>query len=331
MATNPNNAIGTNAAYGGRTSPKAFNDVLASFKGRGIISGWEISPNSGMTVSLGGDGEHRDVAYAEDSAGNMTSVDNISESPINLTIAAAPATQSRIDAIVVYVNNPPQGTSTATDNYGAVGILDVQGATASTPLKPDDAAIRTAITADGASGATAYYVVLGYITIANGTTTITSSIIEQGEMAELNEALVGIPDNSITASKLSWASVIDKIYPVGSIYMSTNNVSPATFIGGTWQVIKDTFLLSAGDTYTAGNTGGEATHKLTVQEMPSHSHNFREYYNTYWDNVTQDRHAVAYNNNTSGSSSAYTNNTGGNQAHNNMPPYLVVYVWKRTA
>ena len=161
--------------------------------------------------------------------------------------------------------------------------------------------------------------------------TITSNLIEQGAMAELNDALVGIPDGSITEAKLDWSSLMDKIYPVGSIYMSTNNVSPATFMGGTWQVIKDTFLLSAGDTYTAGDTGGEATHKLTSQEMPSHSHTYREYWNTYWDNVDHGRWAVAYNDDANASSSGHTNTTGGNQAHNNMPPYLVVYVWKRTA
>ena len=127
------------------------------------------------------------------------------------------------------------------------------------------------------------------------------------------------------------SAILDVAYPVGTIYTSTSNVSPETFLGGTWVQIKDTFLLTAGDTYTAGATGGEATHTLTVQEMPSHSHNFREYWNTYWDGATQDRHAVAYNDNTSGSSSAYTNNTGGGQAHNNMPPYLVVYAWERTA
>jgi hypothetical protein len=67
-------------------------------------------------------------------------------------------------------------------------------------------------------------------------------------------------------------AALNIIYPVGSIYMSVNNVSPETFMGGTWEQIKDTFLLSAGDTYTAGATGGEATHTLTVEEIPSHTH-----------------------------------------------------------
>lgn len=61
-------------------------------------------------------------------------------------------------------------------------------------------------------------------------------------------------------------------YPVGSIYMSVNSTSPASLFGGTWQQIKDRFLMCAGSTYKAGGTGGEASHTLTVKEMPSHSH-----------------------------------------------------------
>lgn len=212
MATNPNNAIGTNAAYGGRTSPKAFNDVLSAFDGRGILSGWQVAPNSGMAIALGGDGDNRDVAIAEDNAGNMTTVNNISGSPVSFAIAAAPASQSRIDAIVVYVNNPPQGASSVTDNYGAVGILDVQGTVAGTPAKPNDSDIRTAITADGASGATAYYVVLGYVTIPNGTTTITSNLIEQGGVVVTNIVSTDIIDGIVTTDKIASNAVnADKI------------------------------------------------------------------------------------------------------------------------
>ena len=71
------------------------------------------------------------------------------------------------------------------------------------------------------------------------------------------------------------------IYPIGSIYMSVNNVDPSTVFGGTWQQIKDRFLLACGDTYNTGETGGAANHTpsgsvgnhtLTVNEMPAHTH-----------------------------------------------------------
>lgn len=64
------------------------------------------------------------------------------------------------------------------------------------------------------------------------------------------------------------------IYPVGSIYMSVNNVNPSTVFGGTWEQIKDKFLLACGDTYNNGATGGSATHTLAVNQLPSHSHSY---------------------------------------------------------
>ena len=117
------------------------------------------------------------------------------------------------------------------------------------------------------------------------------------------------------------------IYPVGSIYMSVNNVSPSTLFGGTWEQIKDKFLLSAGDTYNAGDEGGEATHKLTIDEMPSHNHTWgwkssAASGNNTWNSAGSDK---------TGSSSDIIGNTGGGKPHNNMPPYLAVYMWKRTA
>lgn len=176
---NPDNALGTNGAYGGRTSVNAFNDVLAYFNNRGILSGWKCQPNTGLTVSIGGDGVERDVAIAEDNAGNKTTVNNISQSPISVTLPAAPATNSRVDAIVVYIEGSPSASG-ETDNYTAVNLLTVSGTSSVNPTAPNDGDIRTAITSDGASGATAYYVVLAYITITSGTTDIDSTMIASG-------------------------------------------------------------------------------------------------------------------------------------------------------
>lgn len=183
--TNPDNSVGTNAAYGGRTSVNAFNDDLAAYS-RGVMSGWACQPSSGLTVALGGSGNVRDVAVAEDNAGNKTSINNISGAPVDVTMSAAPGTNSRIDAIVAYVDNPPQGTSTIADNYEACGLIAVDGVAAADPTAPSDGAIRSAITADGASGTTAYYVVLAYVTIASGTTDITTDMITAGSPARVS-------------------------------------------------------------------------------------------------------------------------------------------------
>lgn len=117
--------------------------------------------------------------------------------------------------------------------------------------------------------------------------------------------------------------IIDMIYPVGSIYLSVNDVNPSTLFGGTWEKIKDKFLLGAGDTYANGATGGAATVTLTENQIPSHSHSISyAQYQRGSGNLTAS--ALEYS-----GSSKDTGNTGGGQAHNNMPPYLVVNMWKR--
>lgn len=134
-------------------------------------------------------------------------------------------------------------------------------------------------------------------------------------------------------------------YPVGSIYMSVNNIDPSTFFGGKWEQIKDRFLLACGSTYSNGSTGGSTTHThttgdctLTVNQMPSHSHTTATVYPFTLGGM---RTAIANSNSSDRTGTAYdvVDSTGGGQAHNhgntgssnNMPPYLAVYVWKRTA
>lgn len=127
------------------------------------------------------------------------------------------------------------------------------------------------------------------------------------------------------ANAVEKSDLLNLIYPVGSIYMSVNSTSPAILFGGTWEQIKDKFLLSSGDTYTAGSTGGEATHKLTIDEMPSHNHSWNWAYAAASGNATWNSAGV----NKTGTSSDIIGNTGGGKPHNNMPPYLAVYMWKR--
>ena len=122
---------------------------------------------------------------------------------------------------------------------------------------------------------------------------------------------------------------LSKIYPVGSIYISTVSTSPSTLFGGTWVQIKDRFLLAAGSSYPASSTGGEAKHTLTVNEMPTHNHSFGAGVNETAQGTATD--VFMYQGWQSSYSPAYVTSVGGGQAHNNMPPYLAVYVWKRTA
>ena len=125
------------------------------------------------------------------------------------------------------------------------------------------------------------------------------------------------------------ADLLDLVYPIGSIYMNTNNVNPQSIFGGVWQKIEGRFLLGSSGGYTLGSLGGEATHTLTVSEMPKHKPsillNTQDSYTTgsaaNWQIVTNGRYYAG----------DMFLEIGGNQPHNNMPPYLVVNIWKRTA
>lgn len=123
------------------------------------------------------------------------------------------------------------------------------------------------------------------------------------------------------------------IYPVGSIYVSTNAVfNPQTTWGGTWvKTAKGRCLIGANDIYPLGSTGGEATHLLTKNEMPKHSHNTVNKYILANDNDGGKVYFKSGTDATVTQSARTTDEIGGNQPHNNMQPYLAVYIWERTA
>lgn len=151
-------------------------------------------------------------------------------------------------------------------------------------------------------------------------------------------------------SNVGKMSQVLNAYPVGSIYMSVNSTNPGELFGGTWEQIQGRFLLGQGSGYSAGTVGGEANHALSDSEMPSHRHWITsairddgngsgvgvnsQYYGLWAD-------AGSYSADDSwgnyGRYSAWAGGNGSGQAHrdvvahNNMPPYLVVYIWKRTA
>ena len=142
--------------------------------------------------------------------------------------------------------------------------------------------------------------------------------------------------NSIIANNINFpnAPTFDQIYPVGSIYMSINENNPGTLFGGKWEQITDVLLLSAGDKHTLEEKGGEETHLLVNEEMPKHKHKFVH----NWGDTL---YAIPTNiklegMNVQNSAYPYTSDNpitiseeGGNQPHNNMPPYLTVFMWKR--
>ena len=161
-------------------------------------------------------------------------------------------------------------------------------------------------------------------------------------------------------------SIIDLIYPIGSIYMSVNNVNPNVLFGGRWEQLKDRFLLGSGDTYTGGSTGGSADAVVVKHNHTQNPHNHTQNAHSHspgsgrsfmtaptgsdWDEiagsnvsgsgyhylVTQDK--KNYNVYVVGSGKATATNqqqtatnkeSGEDGTGKNMPPYLTVYMWKR--
>ncbi len=154
------------------------------------------------------------------------------------------------------------------------------------------------------------------------------------------------------ALQVGGKTLLDMVYPVGSIYLSVSGTDPQTLFGGTWARLEDVFLLAAGAKHPAGSTGGEEAHTLTVGEMPSHGNHLMQgrMYQELAENASNDS---SYRSNTlylGKNAFASTGNfnrgwkdwnggemypagtlKGGGNPHNNMPPYLAVYTWKRTA
>lgn len=188
---------------------------------------------------------------------------------------------------------------------------------------------------------------------------------------------------AIDASVDTTQQILNMIYPVGSIYMSVNNVSPATFIGGTWTALTDRVLIGAGSSYAVNATGGATSHThttaaiaLTEAQIPSHSHTRGTMeikgemstvghtsgitYGIHFDGTSFSgalhkgsqagtTYAIQqYSGGTRTNSVGFTaskgwtgatSSVGSNASHShgntgsssNLPPYLAVYMWKRTA
>ena len=153
--------------------------------------------------------------------------------------------------------------------------------------------------------------------ISNGSTPSLGSGITAAEVRNL----VGAQDASTAISLLD-------VYPVGAIYTSVVSTSPASLFGGTWVAFAAGRVLvginsSDGDFNQVEETGGAKTHTLSINEMPSHRHSITSGSGTSGGGRSADT--------SSSGATVYSNYEGGGAAHNNLQPYIVVYMWKRTA
>ena len=151
------------------------------------------------------------------------------------------------------------------------------------------------------------------------------------ELSTLAEAIAGTDAaRAVTPAALT-AALLGRVYPVGSIFMSTVNTNPGTYLGGTW-VAWGTGRVPVGvDTgqtefNTVEKTGGAKTHTLTEQEMPSHRHGLSR-----TGSLPGGGYEGWVQSNLNTGEVQNTNFAGGNQPHNNLQPYITCYMWKRTA
>lgn len=186
----------------------------------------------------------------------------------------------------------------------------------------------------------------GYLPTTGGTMTgaITTKGIKLTSGTDFGSSLPSsMQSNQLFFQTLGSNYILDNVYPVGSIYMSVNSTNPANLFGGTWEQIQGKFLFGMNSSYPAGSTGGEITHKLTWNEMPGHYH--EGLYYSYQDTknlITLNDGSVSYHipwgssdyagdyGAGNGAKELITGTAGSGEAHNNMPPYISVYIWKRT-
>jgi microcystin-dependent protein len=204
-------------------------------------------------------------------------------------------------------------TSTATSNATIPSGTNTLYSTKSGSIT--SAQLATSLTDDTGSGSAVF------ATSPTLTTPVISSIVNTGTLT--------LPTSTGTIATLQ------TVYQIGCIYIETTGTNPNTTFGfGTWVAYAQGQVLvgkaTSGTFATAGATGGEETHVLTSTEMPSHTHT----YNT--DSTVAVATGWTDGNPMRASALAYTlahsvTNTGGGGAHNNLQPYIVVYIWTRTA
>ena len=148
-------------------------------------------------------------------------------------------------------------------------------------------------------------------------------------------------DNKVLSSQITnnttSSNMFLKVYPVGSIYISTSSENPGNIYGGTWEEYgKGRTLVGVDETNknfsTVEKTGGEETHTLTIDEMPSHNHNYITP-RWYWSEANDENRIISFPDGSPTSQLFFraSEYSGGSQAHNNLQPYITTYMWKRTA
>lgn len=316
----------------GKTSEEGHYKLPLSMLKGNVLDSDDLLVTQQATLTMG-------VAIAPgiyripDTSGNY-SYSGWSSAIENVAISTSDPANPRISTVVIYVDKSATTSAVPPNNPNIAKIKVVNGAATSVPV----ASTATEIQASVGTGNP--YIVLATVRVNAAVTTISNTNITDARVR------VGILDDILSASNLT-GIVGNLMYPIGSIYTNmTNSVNPATLLGfGTWTSLEGRVIVgkttAAGTFFTAGSTGGEESHVLSVAELAAHQHANR--WGIYFPSGTgslalNDRGGdglmvtdAAVSGEYMAANTPAGNSTGSNTAHNNLQPYIVGYIWQRTA
>ena len=228
MSTNPNDIVRVRARANGRASVYEANAWCQSLS-QGVLDGNGVIQNTSadMNVLVGGTSNKPDVVIASNPSGYKVALDIVGQKAVAIT---APVSNKRITSIVAYTDDLSLASTdtSITGSPSSCGLVVVNGTASASPSAPDDATIRTAITADGATGSQACYCVLAEILVDHTTTTITNSLIDN-KISGVNQ----IADLAVKANSIDWTTISDISFQTGTGDRKTvpanSSVSPLSY------------------------------------------------------------------------------------------------------
>lgn len=343
--TYPNMTVGnaSNAASA-QTAVKATQDAAGNDIAATYAKQTGTYPN--MSVGTASEAGYADAAASADTAGYATTAKgDASGNDIEATYAKQTGSYPQMS-----VGNASNATLASNSNMlGGV-------AAASYALKQNSsggfAAGSSAMTTNGGAVGNGTSSTTGFAG-GQASNTTTGAAIGTSAVASGAGAVQLGTGNNTTANTLQFRSypLVDAngnieparlldMYPVGSYYITESSTTPASLFGGSWIRVSNSFLYGAASQSAVGQTGGEADHVLTIDEMPNHAHKPHGYtWITSQGSNSGDieatrvggRNAFGIEFMRDYDQNRYTSYTGGGAAHNNLPPYRRVNLWRRTA
>lgn len=296
---------------GGRHSAAALSAFINAMYGSSVANGLNVlvTGSTGLNVNVQAGNGNIDTGQG---FGRLIQIDAVQ----NVALTAASPSNPRNDLIVAYIDNGVTPTTSVVDNTNDIlKFAAVAGTPASTPADPSNSTIQSAI------GAGNPFMILARVRVNAAATSLT-----QGNITDLRNITVN--------------QTLQRAYPVGSIYINaTDNTNPSTLLGfGSWVDfgagrVPVGFNASDSDFNAAQKTGGAKTHTLTSAEGPNHSHAMPA---AWWSqsegyaNIPVGSTSGANRANIIGAVTGNVNGTTG-QPHNNLQPYITVYMWRRTS